>query len=128
MSLILRQLEARRIYADQRLDNAARDARLGLVYETKGVGERKLTQPIAFGLSFTEEPLFTQGLFIADHALVSGAFPMGQAMVWKWHLSSKGHWVGAYLAFNVYGAAGRLRWHLKFEGEALKAVAGDEEV
>lgn len=127
-SLVFRQLEARRVYADNKLDNAARDARLGLLYESRGFGERKLETPVPFGIAFTEEPIFTQGMFVADHTLIKGSFPLGIVGVWKWQLSSRGHWIGAYLFINVYGIAGRLNWHLKFEGEAMKAVAGDEDV
>lgn len=126
-SLVFRQLESRRVYADNKLDNAARDARLALLYETRGYGERKLTTPVSFGITFTEEPVFTHGMFVADHTLIPGRFPMGIVGVWDWQISNRGHWIGAYLFFNVYGVAGRLNWHLKFEGEAMKAVAGDEE-
>lgn len=129
MSLIFRQIEARRVYADNKLSNAATDASLRLTYETRGYGERKVAKPIVFGITFLERPTFASGLTVADRTLVDGSFPMGAVMVWDWHLSSRGHWIGAYVAFNVFTgtAHGRLQWDMTFSGEALRAVQGDED-
>lgn len=126
MSLVFRQLEARRVSADAKLNNSARDTDARFVFETSGTGERKVLKPISFGITFVEMPLFTYGLAVADHNLVDGAFPYGNAGVWDWHMSSKGYWIGAFMFFIVTGEVQRLHWHLKFQGEAMRAIAGGE--
>lgn len=126
LSLSFGQSEERRQWIDQVGENSARLARVGLYVESTGAGEVLMTQPIEFGISFTEVPHFTSGYELKS-GVVAGKFPSASAFVYGW-LFNADHTLctGVYLGFVIDDAEGnlphRIAHHLRFEAEAIKMM------
>jgi len=84
-------------------ENAARNASLYVMFETRGSGQLIMDEPVMFELPFFEEPSIAHG-----HALVD--MPQGEFYelprsvsggVHRWEQNERGFYLGAYLYFYV---------------------------
>lgn len=122
MSLVVRALNQRSGYLESVAENAARVARVSVVYQSTGNGEIKVDKPISFPIHFVEEPTLSSGRVLAGGDLTAGYFPNADAGVYRWVRDDRGFYVGAYVYFVVdsNGVDYRMNHHLTFEGDSLK--------
>jgi hypothetical protein len=126
ISLSFGAAEQRRSWVEQVRENSARLARVGMYVESTGAGEVKMTEPLVFGISFTDVPHFTSGYEVKTDT-PSGHFPLATAFVYGWVFNAA-HTLctGAYIGFVIDDAEGnlphRIAHHLRFEGEAIKTM------
>lgn len=82
--------------------NAARLAFFRHTHSTSGVGPARMEEPIRFDIPFLERPSFTQGALVLTAPDVNiWHMPVGIAGVWQWSRNIKGHYLGAFLYFEV---------------------------
>lgn len=68
-----------------KLDNAARDATFGLLFNAHGVGYKAIKTPIMFDCTFTQQPLFTSGVAVDRLADKNHyRYPVCNVGVYKW--------------------------------------------
>lgn len=118
--------EQRRSWVEQVSENSARLARVALFVESTGSGEYVMTEPIPFGISFTDVPHFSSGAEVKSE-LTAGHYPFSHAFVRAWQFNGAHTLcVGVYLGFIVDDAEGnlphRVAHHLRFEGDAIKIM------
>jgi hypothetical protein len=93
------QTTARREAQEQ---NSGRLALYRHTHATRGVGPVRLDEPILFDVPFLERPLFTQGAGVkVAPDMAVWHLPVGVAGIWQWRRNVKGHYIGAYLYFEV---------------------------
>lgn len=71
---------------------------------SKGAGQTRIAQPIAFRLTFIGQPTFTSGVTLAAGQLQDGAYPVVSIGVFRWQKDGRGFYIGAWLWVAVtYG-------------------------
>lgn len=79
-------------------ENAARPAVVEMTYESIGVGQTRVSQPLFFGIAFRNEPHFATGsATIKNPDARNWHDPIGQAGVRTWERDSRGLYVGAHI-------------------------------
>lgn len=82
--------------------NSARLAFFRHTHGTNGVGPVRMEEPILFDIPFLERPSFTQGALVKAAPDVNiWHMPVGTAGVWQWRRNIKGHYLGAFMYFEV---------------------------
>ena len=122
------------------LQNRGRLAQHHETLTTNEIGTHHVDETIEFDCLFTEQPIFSYGSEVDMEAMEdlfeSEDFPLPVAagFVVDWTIDEKGLWIGATVAFRVYGASEDLldgteypvTHHLTWTGNAIKGLGDDE--
>lgn len=130
--------------------NGARNGRSLHRVISKGAGQTHIVQPLAFQLTFVQQPTFTSGVALSSGQLQDGGYPIVSVGVYKWQTDARGFYRGAYLWVGVTAAPTgvssdntllgaesaeimaiilsslELEHHLCFEGMAIRDVDVDQ--
>lgn len=115
----------------QHAENFAREMFEVITLDTEGAGQGVMVDPITFKGPFVRRPGVMYGSEIVSGVdpSVDGAVPLCSGSVFRFELSERGFFVGAYLAVRIDGpAAIKVRHTFTLLGMSYKEIGGDDQI